>query len=106
MEMKEIQKDQFEHLWKGETPLFLFVHTPFCGTCQLAENMLRMIENKVSALQIYKLNASLYPDFMEQYQITSVPCLLIVKSGEVQEIFYAFHSVPYLVHKLIPHLGD
>lgn len=49
----------------------------------------------------HKLNASLFPDFMQEYQIESVPCLIIFKQGEVQEKIYAFHSVQHILAKTL-----
>lgn len=106
MIMEELREDRFDDIWNHQDPLYLFIHTPFCGTCQLAERMLRTIEEKVDQFQVYKMNASLFPDFMETYQITSVPCLMVIQSGEIKEVLYAFHSVPYLVQTLVPYLSS
>ncbi|WP_342005072.1 thioredoxin family protein [Terribacillus halophilus] len=79
----------------------IFVHTPFCGTCQLAEKMLLTVESVMGQEYYHKLNASLFPDFMQEYQIESVPCLLILKQGKVQEKIYAFHSVQHMLAKTL-----
>lgn len=49
----------------------------------------------------HKLNASLFPDFMQEHQIESVPCLITFKQGEVQEKIYAFHSVQHMLAKTL-----
>ncbi|MFB1098252.1 thioredoxin family protein [Terribacillus sp. JSM ZJ617] len=79
----------------------IFVHTPFCGTCQLAEKMLLAVEAMMDQEYYHKLNASLFPDFMQEHQIESVPCLIIFKQGEVQEKIYAFHSVQHMLAKTL-----
>ncbi|WP_106496775.1 thioredoxin family protein [Lentibacillus sp. Marseille-P4043] len=71
----------------------LFIHTPFCGTCALARTMLDKIESVHQESIFYHMNASFYPDFMQDNQIESVPCLLIKTDNEVQEKVYAFHSI-------------
>ena len=73
---------------------FIYIYTPFCGTCHLAQSMLNEIEAIHKRTLFYKMNASLYPDFMQTYQIESVPCLLIKKDGKIRKKVYAFHSVP------------
>ncbi|MCD5325187.1 MULTISPECIES: thioredoxin family protein [Pontibacillus] len=78
---------------------FLFIHSPFCGTCHLARKMLETVE-AIKEVPLSELNAAVHPDFMWEYQIESVPCLLILRKGTTLEKLYAFHSVPYLYEKM------
>ena len=55
----------------------LYIHTPFCGTCHLARSMLDQIETVHKSDIFYEMNASLFPEFMQETQVESVPCLLI-----------------------------
>ncbi|MBY7144009.1 thioredoxin family protein [Virgibacillus sp. NKC19-3] len=71
----------------------LFVYTPFCGTCHLAQTMLTKIESVHKEDIFYKMNASLHATFMQEQQIESVPCLLIKEGNEIKEKIYAFHSI-------------
>lgn len=73
---------------------FLYIYSPFCGTCQLARKMLEDIEAIHKQTLFYQMNASFYSTFMQTYQIESVPCLLIKKEGQIVEKIYVFHSVP------------
>ncbi|QXE03441.1 thioredoxin family protein [Terribacillus sp. DMT04] len=79
----------------------IFVHTPFCGTCQLAEKMLQTVEAVMKTEYYHKLNASLFPDFMQQHQIESVPCLITFQDGQVKDKTYAFQSVQHMLAKTI-----
>lgn len=83
---------------------FIFIHSPFCGTCHLARKMLAMIEETYEQDLFYECNASLYPELMNRYQIKSVPCLLVVSKGQVIEKIYAFHSIPYMYEKISNYL--
>ncbi|MBM7551265.1 thioredoxin family protein [Thalassobacillus pellis] len=80
--------------------ILTFIHSPFCGTCKVARKMLETIEKTWDKAIFYELNATLHPEFMKQYQIESVPCLLITSGPRVVEKVYAFHSVPYM-YKLV-----
>lgn len=57
----------------------LYIYTPFCGTCQLARTMLDKIEAVHREDIFYEMNASLFPEFMQEHKIESVPCLLIME---------------------------
>jgi thioredoxin-like negative regulator of GroEL len=92
-------RDELSRLTKkGETGCVYF-YTPLCGTCQVASRMLQVIEQLVQ-VPIGKINLNFYPDIANNFAIESVPCLIIVKDGQVVETIYAFHSVPYLLEKI------
>ncbi|MEI3608553.1 thioredoxin family protein [Pseudogracilibacillus sp. SO10305] len=77
---------------------FLFIHTPFCGTCHVARSFLQKIETTHKEEIFLEMNGSLFPEFMQENKIESVPCLLIVKDGEIKEKIYTFHSVANIYH--------
>lgn len=79
-----------EILGKGNVLLYIF--TPFCGTCAVAKGMLSKIEAVHGQNIFHEMNASLHPDFMKEYKIESVPCLLIMEGQAVKEKIYAFRS--------------
>src|SRR4051794_15761580 len=82
----------------------LYFYTPLCGTCQVASRMLQIVGELVK-VTMGKMNLNFYPDLAKNFAIESVPCLLIIRNGEVQEAIYAFHSVPYLLEKIKSYLG-
>ncbi|SFM39055.1 Thioredoxin [Gracilibacillus orientalis] len=94
--MININKENWNNMLHHEEALVIFVHTPFCATCQLAERMLTILEEADHAQSFFRMNASFFPEFMEQQKITSVPALLLVKDGVVIDQLYAFESVTKL----------
>lgn len=84
-----------------EESYLLYIHTPFCGTCHMARKILDQIESAHQQDIFYEMNASLYPGFMQDMQIESVPCLLIKVDGVIKEKIYVFHSVPNIYHYLL-----
>ena len=79
----------------------IYVYTPFCATCHIASSMLKQIEAAHKTEIFYQMNASLFPEFMQELKIESVPCLLIKVNNEVKEKVYTFHSVPNIYTYLI-----
>ncbi|WP_430791176.1 thioredoxin family protein [Virgibacillus flavescens] len=77
-----------------EDHYFLYIFTPFCGTCHLAKTMLNKIESVHKEDIFLEMNASLHPQFMQEIQVESVPCLLIKEGGQIKEKVYAFQSIP------------
>lgn len=84
----------------------LFIHSPFCGTCHVAKGMLDKIERVHKQNIFYEMNASLYPIFMQENQIESVPCLLIKDQNEIKEKVYVFHSIQNIYSYLLEYKPD
>ncbi|MEH7082850.1 thioredoxin family protein [Neobacillus drentensis] len=97
--MIEWNRNELSAFIEGKTNGLVYFYTPMCGTCQVASKMLQVIEELVE-VDMGKMNLNFYPDLAREYEIESVPCLLLVEAGEVKETLYAFHSVPFLLEKI------
>ncbi len=86
--LQQINEEQLE-----QKHYLLYIYTPFCGTCALAKSMLDKIESVHKQDIFYSMNASLHPEFMQDNEIESVPCLLIKDGNEIKEKVYAFKSI-------------
>ncbi|MFC0523841.1 thioredoxin family protein [Pontibacillus salicampi] len=96
--MQEMEDNPLQILdEQSSTYTMTFIYSPFCGTCHVARRMLDTLEAAKQHTLFNELNASYHPAFMGDFQIESVPCLLITKGTELQEKVYAFQSVPYLL---------
>jgi len=78
---------------KKQQDCFVFIYSRFCGTCHVARSFLDKIENTHQQEVLYEMNASLSPEFLQEYKVESVPCLLIMKNGKVKEKIYTFYSI-------------
>ncbi|API93567.1 thioredoxin-like protein YusE [Virgibacillus pantothenticus] len=96
--MQQVTKVQLQ-----QSDYFLYIFTPLCGTCNLAKSMLLKIEQMQKQEVFLEMNASLHPEFMQTYQVESVPCLLIKKDGQIVEKIYAFRDVANIYQYLLKH---
>lgn len=94
--MNEWTKEEWECEKSNATLSFLYIYTPMCGTCQIASKMMQVIEAMVP-FPIGQANINYMKNLAEDYEIESVPCLLIMKKSKIQKKVYAFQSVPYLL---------
>ncbi len=78
----------------------VFVYTAFCGTCQLAERMLLIVQEAGSSVPLYKLNINYAPVLRDRWAIQSVPCLVLLRDGEPVGFEYAMKAVDYLYNRL------
>src|SRR5690348_1764119 len=83
-------------------PFAVFVYTPFCGTCQLTERMLEIIMTMEPKLPLYKCNVNFLPQMSRDWQISSVPCIVIVKAGQPYKTIYQMKAVDDLYKFLAP----
>ncbi len=74
----------------------LYFYTSLCGTCKLGERMLEIIDSMDKHIPIHKININYAPALRDSWQITSVPCLVVLQHGEPEEFIYAMRSVDYL----------
>lgn len=73
---------------------FVYFYTPLCGTCKLANEFLLITEHLDQIPEIRKMDLNYANQTAMNWQIESVPCLVSLDKGEVQEKLYAFKSVP------------
>jgi thiol-disulfide isomerase/thioredoxin len=100
MVMKEWTRKEWEEISLREELSAYFLYAPMCGTCQIASKMLSVAEELNLNIKIGQANLNFVESIAIDFQIESVPCLLISEKGKVREKIYAFHSVPYLYEKL------
>jgi thioredoxin 1 len=98
--MEEWSKEEMVTFLEEKRTGYLYFYTPMCGTCQVAGKMLTVIEQLLPEVPSGKADLNYLPEMAGEFEIQSVPCLIVIKNGEVQEKIYAFHSVPYLFEKL------
>ena len=78
----------------------VFFYTAMCGTCKVAERMLEVAEATGGVVPISKINIHFAPHLRSAWQIASVPCLVLLKDGEPDQIVYSMESVGNLYRLL------
>ena len=92
--MEELSKVELEGLIKfNKRAVALFFYTPFCGTCKLASRMLEITCAALPEVKVYKSNVNRIPERVKEWQIESVPCIVILDQQKVLKKVYALHSV-------------
>ncbi|WP_141432514.1 thioredoxin family protein [Bacillus sp. 03113] len=98
--MEEWSEEQLEWFVNEKKDGFIYLYTPLCGTCKLAEKMLVVTNEILPDVTKGKININYMSKWAESWRIESVPCLLIFKEGSLADKIYAFRSVPYLIDKI------
>lgn len=97
-EWTEKQTEENSRLDIGASAV-LFV-TPLCGTCKAAEKMLEIAEAAGIRYTAAKTNINFAPRLAREWQIESVPCLVVIRNGKLLRKEYAIHSASHLFEML------
>ncbi len=94
--MKDWTKNQLIQEINTDKLTVVYFYTPMCGTCQVAKRMMDVTKELFPHFTFGMLDVNYIQDLAMQWEIESVPCLMIFKNGEIKEKIYAFRSVEYL----------
>ncbi|OCT14292.1 hypothetical protein A8709_26045 [Paenibacillus pectinilyticus] len=102
--MQELtQQELIVRVNEGEAgPLAVFMYTPLCGTCKVTERMLDIILTMKPNLPLVKSNINFLPQISQEWQIASVPCIVIIEPGKEKEFMYRMQSVDEIYRRLKP----
>lgn len=92
-------RELMKRLNSGETGV-VFLFAPLCGTCQIAEQMVKVAKELTSLKVIGKADLNYLPNLAKEIQIESVPCLLFFTNNTIMKKIYAFHSVQYVFEEI------
>ena len=101
MAIAELSEQDLLRKLEEKTPAeAVLVYTAFCGTCQLAERMLSIVQEAGTNVPIHKLNINYAPVLRDRWAIKSVPSLVLLRNGEPAGFEYAMKAVDYLYSRL------
>lgn len=98
--MKEYSQQEINHLLAENSNCCLYLYTPFCGACQLAEKIITDVSKLFPSLQWGKSNLNFLPSFAQEWKIESVPCLVVFQEKKIIKKIYTFPSVLILYEKI------
>lgn len=94
--IQEVTEQQaLEMASQSGEPIVMYAYTPLCGTCKMGRRMLETSLPLLPDQQVYALNINFAPKFVQQQQITSVPCLIVFEAWRERKphLLYRIESV-------------
>lgn len=83
MAIIEVTKDTFEaEVLKSEKPVLADFNAAWCGPCRMLKPMLEEIAGETDAFKIVSINIDDEDELADEYDVSSIPCLLVFKGGE------------------------
>jgi thioredoxin 1 len=78
---------------------------PWCGPCKMIAPVLEEINNEIGdKVKIGKLNVDQNPNTTQQFNVMSIPTLLLFKDGQVVEQIIGFQPKEQLMNAIKHHM--
>ena len=78
----EITKDTFEsEVLKSDKPVLADFNADWCGPCQALKPILEELAEEYDAYKFVSINIDDQDELAEEYDVASIPCLVIFKDG-------------------------
>ena len=89
MSVLKITSENFEEEVKiSEKPVILDFYADWCGPCKMMSPIIDKIAEELGEeVKVGKVNTDENMDLAEQYEIMSIPTIMIFKNGEVTKKF-------------------
>jgi thioredoxin 1 len=104
--IQEVTDNNFQaEVIESETPVLVDFWAPWCGPCRIVAPVLEEIAQERDDLRIVKLNVDDNQQTAAQYQVLSIPTLILFRNGQVAHKVIGAYPKPKLVAELEPALA-
>lgn len=96
MVQKIYQEEFVEKVLNSKKPVLVDFFADWCGPCKMLAPVLDVLEKENEDYDIYKINVDENQDLAAEYEVSSIPNIVIFKNGEVVDRSMGFKTADQL----------
>ena len=105
--LPEVTDNNFQaEVLESDTPVLVDFWAPWCGPCRVVGPVLEEIAAERSDVKIVKLNTDENPETAAQFQVLSIPTMILFKAGEPAKKIIGAYPKRKLEQELEPALAE
>lgn len=104
----EVNETTFQsEVLSATLPVLVDFSAVWCGPCKMLDPIVgKLAQDWANQVKVVKLDVDQSPEIAMQYQIMSVPTLVLFLNGQPRERLIGFQPKERILTKLKPHLQD
>lgn len=79
---KIYSEDFLDRVLKADNPVLVDFYADWCGPCKMLSPIVEQLEDENDDFTFFKMNVDENPDIAEQFEVYSIPCVVIFRKGE------------------------
>lgn len=101
MEVLKITSKNFEEeVLSSNTPVLVDFYADWCGPCKMMAPIMEEISQEVENVKVCKVNVDEAQDLAAEYDVMSIPTMIIFKDGEIKDKFIGVTSKETILNAL------
>lgn len=92
MEVIEINDADFKESLGEAAKVVIDCYAPWCGPCKMLSPVIEQLAEENEEVRFFKLNIDDNDDTASEYDIMSIPTVLIFENGELKEKLVGFRT--------------
>jgi len=104
--IKEVNTYNFNNeIFIPNIPVIVYFWAPWCGPCKMVSPILKSLSQELSSqVKFVKINIDSNPIIAQNFNISSIPTILIFKDGKIQQTITGFlpkQKIKKIIHKVL-----
>ena len=83
MSVLHLNKSDFDMVKQSDKTVLLDFYADWCGPCRMVAPFVEEIANENQNIIVGKINVDEQPELAEEFQVFSIPTLVVMKNGKV-----------------------
>lgn len=93
MSVIKISKENFaSEVLNSDKPVLLDFYADWCGPCRMVGPIVSEISDDRSDVKVGKINVDEQPELAAQFQVMSIPMLVVIKNGKLANQAVGYRS--------------